>query len=150
MIRYRRAKIGHYGSKTGKRRKSGKIEDLIQESVVRYIRAKYPTVMITISPEGIWNIPIQVGMKLKRMGYTAGTPDIHFLKARNGYHGLYIELKRPEVRDNSGKLIRRKGVVSKEQEAFIKYLNDEGYMAGVCYGVQEACNLIDWYMGFEA
>ena len=74
--------------------------------------------------------------RLKAQGVKSGVPDIFLPVARNGRHGLYIELKR-----------RAGGKVSPEQEKMIRNLNQQGYMAVVCKGWNAAADVIEKYMG---
>lgn len=74
------------------------------------------------------------GAKMKRMGLRKGFPDLLFPTPRNGFHGLVIELKR----DKNSK-------PTKEQLDWIKYLNEQGYRATVCYGAGEAIREIEKY-----
>lgn len=74
------------------------------------------------------------GGVLKRMGMRKGVPDLFFPKAMSGYHGMFIEMKR----DTTCK-------PSKEQLAWIDYLNGQGYYAKVCYGASEAIKEINKY-----
>ena len=54
--------------------------------------------------------------------------------ARNGYHGLYIELK------------AGKNKATKNQEKWQVFLNDQGYYAVICYGWHEAAKVIEEYL----
>lgn len=74
------------------------------------------------------------GAILKAAGMKKGVPDIVLPVARQGYHGLYIELK-----FGSGK-------PTKEQKAFMKQLNEEGYLTAVAYGFEEAREIIRHYL----
>ncbi len=55
--------------------------------------------------------------------------------ARNGYHGLYIELKR-----------QKGGTVSETQKSWITALAEQGYKAVVCRGADEAIGTIKEYL----
>ena len=77
--------------------------------------------------------------KLKGEGVRAGVPDLCLPVSRGGYHGLYIELKRI-----SG------GRVSPEQRKWLESLRQEGYMAVVCHGWDEARHTIESYLDGEA
>ena len=70
---------------------------------------------------------------LKRQGVRAGVPDLCFPVARWGYHGMYIEMK-----------YGRNGTTQAQAE-WLKLLTENGYIARVCYGFDEARALIDWY-----
>lgn len=73
--------------------------------------------------------------RLKRTGVKAGVPDMFLPVARNGYNGLFIELKR-----------RKGGRVSPEQKAWLKALNEQGYRAVVCKGADEAIDELKGYL----
>lgn len=125
-------------------KKRRRIEDNFQTAVANYLRCKYPKVRFTISPQGMY-LPMHIAKRLKAMGYAKGTPDLMIFKrvatsicGMDYYGGLMIELKPMEY----GK---RKGSLSLEQKEFIRDLRQEGYYADVCYGSNEACELIDFY-----
>ena len=73
---------------------------------------------------------------LKRQGVKAGVPDICLPVARGNYHGLFIEMK-----NASGK-----NKATDKQKEWIQDLNRQGYMAIVCYGWQEASEVLKKYM----
>lgn len=77
----------------------------------------------------------KTGSNLVKAGLKKGVPDICVAVPKMGMHGLYIELKK----DKQSK-------VSKEQIEWIKRLNQQKYIATVCYGADEAINLIIAYM----
>lgn len=66
------------------------------------------------------------GAKLKAAGVKAGVPDIFLPVARNGFHGLWIELK------------IKGGVVSEKQYEWLAKLSEQGYATRVCFGWLEA------------
>lgn len=72
---------------------------------------------------------------LRLQGVKAGIPDIFLPCARNGFHGLYIELKR-----------RKGGRVSVEQKKMILALQGQGYRVEVCEGWEAARDVITEYM----
>lgn len=76
------------------------------------------------------------GRQLVRMGLRRGVPDLFFPAALQGYHGLFIELKRTK----SGRL-------TDDQRKWLDYLNRKGYRAVVCYGADEAIKEIKSYFG---
>lgn len=71
---------------------------------------------------------------LKRQGVKAGVPDLHLPVARGGYHGLYIELKVGKNRQTD------------KQKEWQKQLREQGYLATVCYGWQEAAQTLTGYL----
>ena len=86
-------------------------------------------------PNGGYRPPVTVAT-LKRTGVKSGVPDMMLPVPRNGYHGLYIELKR-----------RKGGKVSLNQKRWLIDLSNQGYYATVCYGADEAIKLIEKYLG---
>jgi len=78
---------------------------------------------------------IQRYRKLEAEGLKKGVPDICLPCARQGFHGLYIELKRIKG-----------GTVSHEQKEWLSALNTEGYKAVVCRGFDEAREIIEEYL----
>jgi hypothetical protein len=73
----------------------------------------------------------------KKLGGSAGYPDLIIDIASGGFHGLRIEMKAPKG---------FKSAVSAAQEQWIKRLNDQGYKAMVCYGFDEAKEVIEHYL----
>lgn len=73
--------------------------------------------------------------RFKAQGVKAGVPDIFLPCARGGYHGLYIELKRTK----GGKL-------SAVQKEWIDALRGQDYKVIVCYGFDEAREVIINYL----
>ena len=72
---------------------------------------------------------------LKRQGVKAGVPDICLPVPRNGYHGLWIELK------------VGKNKTTENQKRYISFLTNQGYDVAVCYGMEEAARKIVEYLG---
>lgn len=77
---------------------------------------------------------IPEAMTLKRMGMSAGFPDVEIPYARGCYHGMYIEMKPVE-----------KGKVSRAQSEWLAFLTEQGYYAQVCRGFEEAREMVNYY-----
>lgn len=75
-----------------------------------------------------------VAAKLKAEGVKAGVPDLCLPVPRGKYHGLYIEMKAIG------------GRTSKDQDAWIAALTEQGYAAQVCVGFKEAKETIEKYL----
>lgn len=71
---------------------------------------------------------------LKRQGVKAGVPDLCLPVARQGYHGLYIEMK------------WGKNKVTENQKQWLDDLRQQGYEAVVCYGADQAIRAIEEYL----
>ena len=74
------------------------------------------------------------GAYMKAEGLQPGFPDIGLLTSRLGWHGLFIELKKP------------KGRVSPEQVAWLNRLSDQNYLSCVRYGWLDAVSMIEQYL----
>ena len=79
-----------------------------------------------ISPQG--------GALLKRKGVLAGVSDLIVMRPKNGFHGLFVELK------------VKGGKLSPAQTKFLATMEREGYMARVCWSAQEAIDLLISYL----
>lgn len=71
---------------------------------------------------------------LKRQGVKAGVPDLCLPVARGRYHGLYIEMK------------AGKNKPSQLQSEWMKALNEQGFLAVVCYGWVKASEVLEQYL----
>lgn len=71
----------------------------------------------------------------KRMGTQKGYPDLIIDIAKQGYHGLRIELKKD-----------KRSYPSKDQKERLKLLNEQGYKALVCRGFDETVETIKEYL----
>lgn len=71
---------------------------------------------------------------LKHKGKKSGFPDIVIFEQHNGYGALFIELK------------TSKGTASLAQLAFLSNANNNGYLACVAFGFDEAKKITKWYM----
>ena len=76
-----------------------------------------------------------VAIQLQREGLKPGVPDVCLPVARGGWHGLYIELK------------WAKNKPTDHQLEWLEALTAQGYLAVVCYGWQEAVEVIEDYLG---
>lgn len=84
-------------------------------------------------------VPLSPGLavKMRRMGMTKGVVDVFLPVVRNGYSGLYIEMK------------RRNGVksnLSDAQSEFIDFAREQGYRAEWCKGWEPARDMILNYL----
>ena len=78
------------------------------------------------------------GARLKAEGVVAGVPDVFLASPRQGFHGLYIEMKR-----------QRGGTVQATQKELITALRLAGYRVEVCKGWWEAREVIENYLTGE-
>lgn len=97
---------------------------------------------IAAYPEARWIYAIPNGGKrdaitaarLKAEGVKSGISDICLPFARQGYHGFYIEMKKP------------KGKESAEQKEFGAFLTQQGYLYTMCDSWDKARDAVQWYL----
>ena len=90
------------------------------------------------------------GGKLVKEGLRKGVPDLFLPVPQTRYHGLWIEMKAPEVRHhNTNKIIKRKGTSTKEQKKWHERLSALSYKVVVAYGRDEAVSAVLEYYGIE-
>ena len=101
----------------------------------KLMQAQYPELSLlhAIGNGGKRNLIEAV--RMKREGVKAGVSDIMLPVARNGFHGLYVELK------------VGKGKASNNQEWWIAETTKQGYYSVVCVGWVEAKEVIERYLG---
>lgn len=98
---------------------------------------KYPELKWLHSINNGAYVSMGVAVKLKRAGTRRGIPDLSLPVARNGYHGLYVEMKRIKG-----------GRVDPDQEACHAFLRDAGYRVEVCKGWEAAkTEILDYLKG---
>jgi hypothetical protein len=76
-----------------------------------------------------------VAAKLKATGVKSGVLDVCLPVARGGYHGLFIEMKKP-----------KKGVVSANQKFWALNLARQGFRVEFCYDWHKAAHILRCYL----
>jgi hypothetical protein len=105
-----------------------------QQRFVLKLRWFYPDLVFFAIPNGgKRNSGEATRMKLE--GVEKGTPDIFIAEPRNGFFGLFIEMKK-----------KRDGSISEAQKGKIKLLREKGYAAHVCYGAEQAIEVLNSYL----
>lgn len=112
--------------------------------VCDYIRIQYPNVIFNTDASGI-KLTIGQAVQMKKLRSSNGFPDITIYEPRNGYFGLFIEMKK-----TGETILKRNGDFKnehvKEQFDMCVMLKDRGYYAEICFGFEHAKKIIDWYM----
>ena len=104
----------------------------IQVACINWFRYQYPKYLIYAVPNGGQRNKI-VAKKLKDEGVLSGVPDLHIPVAKNGFNGLYIEMK------------AGKNKPSDNQITIMKKLENEGYVCTVCYSLSEFMKVVNTY-----
>lgn len=102
-----------------------------QSAVIQY--CAYRHIPIFHIPNGGTRNPAEA-KHLKQQGVKAGVPDLFVPVPNRYFSGLFIEMK------------AQQGKVSEYQKNWIQLLNHNGYLAVVCYGFQEAKEVLDRYI----
>lgn len=98
------------------------------------VRGKYPELDLLFHiPNGGSRNRIEAA-NLKRQGVKAGVPDLFLPVARGNYHGLFIEMKYGKNKPTAA------------QRKWSTALNEQGYLAVVCYGFEAARRAIENYL----
>lgn len=93
---------------------------------MKFISGKHPEALLAYHvPNGGSRNKIEA-INLKRQGVKSGVPDVCLPVARQGFHGLYIEMK------------YGKNKPTKEQTEWLEALKNQGYKTAVCWSFEEA------------
>jgi hypothetical protein len=112
-----------------------------QKKVIQWARIssknviKYPMLtMLHCSLNGVPLTASQAG-RAKQQGMLRGVPDLFLPVPKNGYFGLFIEMKSAHGRPTP------------EQLEFLNNVGSMGYMTKICYSADEAIEVIQKYYG---
>ncbi|HNH45327.1 MAG TPA: VRR-NUC domain-containing protein [Agitococcus sp.] len=116
------------------------IESAHQAQVIEWSRwaykanpSRYPMLnMLHCSLNGVKLSGTQAKVA-KGQGMLSGVPDLFLPVPKNGFHGLFIEMK------------SEKGRVTENQHWFLTNAESVGYKAVVCYSAKEAISAIEAY-----
>jgi len=102
-------------------------------SMAIYQPQKYP--FLGLLHASLNGVPLTVVQRsiAKGQGQLNGVCDLFLPVPRNGFNGLFIEMK------------SKKGVLSDDQKEFIKNVKVCGYRAEVCYSANEAIDVLENY-----
>ena len=118
------------------------IESAHQAQVVEwskwaYKTGKYPMLnMLHCSLNGVKLSGTQAKIA-KGQGMLSGVPDLFLPVPKNGFHGLFIEMK------------SEKGRITENQHWFLTNAEGLGYKTAVCYSAKEAISAIQAYYDQE-
>ena len=122
-------------------------ESELQVAIADYLRLQYRNVLFHSDYGSGIKLTKGQAIKQKRQnGGLRGWPDMFIAEARNGQHGLFIELKKQGTR-----LKKRDGSWAsthlEEQNEMLNKLQAKGYAAYFAVGFEEAKQIIDDYLG---
>ena len=99
-----------------------------------YSEHKFPGLSLMLAVPNGGKRNVVTAANLKRTGVKSGVPDIFLPVARNGKHGLWVELKRVKG-----------GTVSANQKTWLAALSAQGYECVICRGWEAAREVIIKY-----
>lgn len=119
----------------------------LQVAVCRYLSYQYQDVLFT--SDTIANLkltPIQAGRnkKIQKAGFS--TPDLLILEPRNGFSGLFIELKLETPFKKNGAIKASKDNHLENQLNAIYTLKEKGYFCCFSWGFDMTKEIIDNYL----
>lgn len=113
-------------------------EEQEQRSLIEWRDAwlhRYPELALLYAiPNGGYRAK-RTAVVMRQTGTKKGIPDLHLPVSRQGFHSLYIELKRTEG-----------GRVTPEQKAVIDALRSHGNRVEICKGAGEAIAVLKAYL----
>jgi hypothetical protein len=121
-------------------------ESKLQEQVADYLTYRYSEVLFHSDFGSGVKLTMGQAVKQKRQnGGRRAWPDIFIAEPINGYHGLFIELKRDKTR-----IKKRNGEWASEhiaeQANMLQKLKEKGYKAVFAVGFDQARSIIDDYL----
>ena len=125
----------------------------IQAQVADYLRLRYPSVLFHSDFGSGIKLTMGQAIKQKRLnGGRRSWPDMFIAEPKVDlidmiqYSGLFLELKRPNVKiyKKNGDLVANEHI--REQAALLDELHKRGYVAKFACGFDEAKKIIDEYL----
>lgn len=101
------------------------------------IRGRYPELEFLFHIKNETKGGAQQVAKDKASGVKKGVPDLFLPVPVGKYHGLWIEMKKED------------GRASREQLWWLEHLKANGYACAVCYGWQQATEVLEWYLNLN-
>jgi hypothetical protein len=127
-------------------------EKTTHRAICDYLRLQYPKVLFNSDLSGSMRLTIGQARAFKNLRSNKGFPDLFIMESRNGFHGLFIEIKKEDTEiyckrktDVDGRPAMADDHV-REQAEVIRILESKGYKACFAVGFSEAKQIIDTYL----
>jgi hypothetical protein len=126
------------GSKGSKGSKGLRVSEHLEQSrffaVLKRLEPTYPGLRGAFAiPNGFLDTKAK-RIRATQEGVLSGVPDVFIPWPLKGFHGLFLEFKRPG------------GRVTKGQEEYLNLMASRGYKAQVVFGLREALEALKEYM----
>ena len=119
----------------------------LQSAVCRYLSYQYGEILFlsdTIASLKLTHAQASRNKKIQKSGFSC--PDLLILEPRNGYSGLFIELKVETPFKKDGQIKASKDDHLKNQLEAINKLKEKGYMAVFSWNFDMTKDIIDNYL----
>lgn len=120
----------------------------LSKQVAQWLRYSYPHMIFHFDYAGL-NLSIVQAKMMKEIQGARGYPDLFIAEPRAMYKGLFLELKRKDVKifKQNKELIADPHV--REQHEILLRLVQKGYYANFACGFEEAVKIINNYMAIK-
>ena len=127
-------------------------EKTLHRQVCDYLRYQYPKIIFNTDLSGACKLTMGQAVAMKRLRSGRGFPDIQIMEPRNGFHALFLELKK------EGTDLLKKRIVDdygypcfasdhiREQHEMMERLREKGYKCEFAIGFDESKKIIDQYL----
>lgn len=140
----------YYSTPYRSARRNTKPEESVQKRVCAYLKKNYPDLDYHSDYAAGLHLTMAQAVTRKALNSGRGWADLLVMKPSRGYGALFLELKKPGTSIYVTKGPRKGELVKDEQieieAAFLKRMNDLGYLARFCVGYEASIKLINWYM----
>jgi hypothetical protein len=122
-------------------------EGTLHQQVCDYLRLRYAGVLFHTDYAAGVKLTMPQAVRNKRLQSGRAWPDLFIPEPRNGFHGLFVELKKEgtAIVLKDGSLTGNAHI--REQAAMLEGLSYRGYAAVFARGFDEARTILDKYLG---
>lgn len=119
-------------------------EGRLHEQVCDYLRLQYKSVIFRTDFAAGIKMTMGQAVRHKRLQSERAYPDLFIAEPRNGFAGLFLELKAVNIYKKNGNLKADPHLHA--QNEMLTRLQNKGYFASFAIGFDHAKRLIDVYM----
>jgi len=127
-------------------------EKELHRQICTYLKYQYPNVIFSSDLSGAGRLTMGQAVALKSLRSGRAFPDLQIMEPRNGYHGLFIEIKPEDVKLLKAHPVDSEGNVNyatphiREQAEMLEKLSERGYMAVFGIGFDDIIKILDNYL----
>lgn len=117
----------------------------LQKAISKYLKYSYP--MVFFLSDTVANLKLtktQQGRNKEIQCQNFRCPDLLIFEPKNGYHGLFLELKTKSPFKKNGEILQNEHLIG--QYETIQKLNEKGYRAEFVWSLDDAIKIIDEYL----